>query len=189
LFSLLGACDASQTDGGGLLANLVPPQDAALPPVPLSQALMMRGQVTLVPPRGYCIDPESLSQSFALMARCDTMGAATGGNGAPIGVLTVSFARNVLNPDLPSAQDVATAFALAPPENSRTAQDSVIFKTTGTAPTADLSPDHWRAVAKVAGFTMGLALFGPEGRRAVSAEGAEVLQETITRTTARTNAA
>ena len=100
LASVLGACEAMDT-GTTLLAGLAPLEDAALPAVPLTQAMMMRGGVTLVPPSGYCIDPESLSHKFALMARCDNMGAATGGEGAPAGVLTVSLTRNVLNPILP----------------------------------------------------------------------------------------
>jgi hypothetical protein len=187
MMTMLGACsgiDASRT----LLAGLAPPQDTALPPVPLVQAQMMNGKVTLVPPTGYCIDPESLSQSFALMARCDTLGAATGGTGAPAGVLTVSFARSDADAPLPTAQDVAQAAGLGPPQETRRAPASVIFRTTGTAPATGLSPGHWRALAKVGKFTLGAALYGPEGRRAVSEEGAEVLDEMIRHTMAKTNA-
>ncbi|MCX7565720.1 hypothetical protein OS189_05150 [Sulfitobacter sp. F26169L] len=182
---LLSACDAATT-GGGLLDNLKPPSDAALPPAPLTQALMMRGKVTLVPPTGFCIDPESLSQSFALMARCDTLGAATGGAGAPLGMMTVSFARNTKNIPLPSAQEIATASGLGPPLDVRNQDTSVVFKTTGKAPVPDLAAAHWRSVAQVGGFFMGAALYGPEGRRAVSTEGASFLQEMIKRTADKT---
>lgn len=185
--SLLGACDAVDTDGG-LLAGLTPPEDAALPAVPLTRAMMMRGNVTLVPPSGYCIDPESLSQSFALMARCDNMGAAAGGEGAPAGVLSVSLARNVLNPTLPTAQEVAIAATVTPPEDTREIENSVIFRTKGAAPSAELSPTHWRSISKIGKYTMAASLFGPEGRRAVSSEGADVLADMIKRTTAKTNA-
>ncbi|WP_298859250.1 hypothetical protein [uncultured Sulfitobacter sp.] len=185
--STLGACEAMDK-GNTLLAGLAPPEDAALPAVPLTQALMMRGNVTLVPPSGYCIDPESLSQSFALMARCDNLGAATGGEGAPTGVLTVSLTRNVLNPILPTAQEVATAAGVGAPEDARSNDDSIVFRTKGIAPSPDLSPTHWRSIAKVGKYTMGAALFGPAGRRAVSSEGAAVLEEMIKRTTNKTNA-
>lgn len=187
LASVLGACEAMDT-GTTLLAGLAPPEDAALPAVPLTQAMMMRGGVTLVPPSGYCIDPESLSHNFALMARCDNMGAATGGEGAPAGVLTVSLTRNVLNPILPTAQEVATAAGVGPPEDARQSDNGIVFRTKGVAPSPDLSPTHWRSIAKVGKFTMGAALFGPEGRRAVSPEGASLLEEMIKSTTNKTNA-
>ncbi|MEH6644442.1 hypothetical protein [Sulfitobacter sp.] len=182
----LGACDVVDS-GNTLLAGLAPPADTALPAVPLKQALMMRGKVTLVPPGGYCIDPESLSQSFALMARCDALGAATGGSGAPVGVMTVSFARVGNDVQLPTAQEFAAAAGLADPENTHRYATGVIFRTSGTPLAGDLSPRHWRAISKVGAFSMGAALFGPEGRRAVSEEGAEVLQEMIQRTTDKTN--
>jgi hypothetical protein len=184
--STLGACDAVD-QGNTLLAGLAPPEDAALPAVPLTQALMMRGKVTLVPPTGYCIDPESLSQSFALMARCDNLGAATGGEGAPAGVLTVSLTGNGLSTTTPTAQDVATAAGVSAPEDARLTDASVVFRTKGTAPSPDLSPTHWRSVSKIGRFTMGASLFGPEGRRAITSEGASVLEEMIKRTTDKTN--
>lgn len=188
LLGLLGACDEALETGGGLLAAIAPPEDTALPAVPLTQALMMGGQLTLVPPAGYCIDPESLSQSFALMGRCDAMGAATGGAGAPVGVMTVSIARSAKNTSLPSATDITEAINVTVPRDTREAPERTIFKTTGTPPSPDLSPQHWRGVAKVGDFTIGAALFGPEGQRAVSAEGASVLEDMLERTTAKTNA-
>ena len=184
--TMLGACDAVD-QGSTLLAGLAPPEDAALPAVPLTQALMMRGKITLVPPKGYCIDPETLSQSFALMARCDNMGAATGGEGSPAGLLTVSLARNGLSPAIPTAEAVATAAGVSAPEKARQTDTSVVFRTKGTAPSPDLSPTHWRSVSKIGRFTMGASLFGPEGRRAVTDEGATVLEEMIKRTTDKTN--
>lgn len=188
LAGLLGACDSPLEKTSGLLSALKPPQDAALPPVPLTQALMMRGGVTLVPPSGYCIDPESLSESFALMGRCDQMGAPTGGAGAPVGVLTVSIARTGEDGPLPSAQQIAQAIDATPPEDVRATADRVIFKTVSLPPSADLAPQHWRGVAKVEGFTIGTALFGPQGQRAVSPEGARVLEQMLERTAAKTSA-
>ncbi len=182
---MLGACDAAGT-GSPLLAGLVPPTDTALPIVPLRQALMMRGKVTLVPPSGYCIDPESLNESFALMARCDALGAPTGGSGAPMGVLTVSFARGGKAIPVPSAQEIATSTGLGLPHNTSSHRGSVVFKTTGKPPAAGLSPHHWRSVSRVGGFTMGAALFGPQDHRAVSDEGADLLREMIQRTTDKT---
>jgi hypothetical protein len=187
LLAVLGACD-TMTGGEGLLANLTPPEDAALPAVPLTQAMMMRGSLTLVPPNGYCIDAESLTQSFALMARCEALGATTQNADAPVGVMTVSLARSVLAPALPSAQELVTAANLGTPTDARQSEQSVVFQTTGTPPSSDLSDTHWRSVSKIGRITMGAALFGPTGQRAVSAAGADLLEEMISRTTAQTNA-
>lgn len=184
LVGLLGACDALDPDGT-LSEALASPADAA---APLKQARMMQGKVTLVPPGGYCIDPDSLSQSFALMARCDALGAAAGGSGAPIGVMTVSFARTVNNAPAPTAQEFAAAAGLDAPASTHTSASGVIFKTRSAPPADDLSPDHWRGVSKIGDFTMSAALFGPEGRRAVSDEGADFLGEMMQRTIDKTNA-
>ena len=175
----LAACD----EGGDVLAGLNPPTGTK---APLTQALMMRGAVTLVPPQGFCIDPKTLNQSFALMARCDVMGADTGSAGAPLGLVTISFARVAPDTTLPSATDITAAAGLGAPQSLRRRDDQVIFRTNGPPPSTDLDTHHWRAVARVGAFLMGAALFGPEGRRAVSSEGAEVLEDLIRRTTAKT---
>jgi hypothetical protein len=182
---MLSACDGPGAPGG-VIGSLKPPQNAALPPAPLRQAKMMRGAVTLVPPGGYCIDPVSLSQSFAIMARCDILGAPTGGSGAPIGVLTVSFARSASDATLPTAQTLAAAGLLSSPTQTRQSPATIVFQTTGSPPSSDLSPTHWRSVTLVGPLMMGAALFGPEGRRAVSEEGAGVLEEMIRLTTEKT---
>lgn len=183
LLVLLAACE--ETSNGDRSTSIAPQGNAAGAPVPLTRADMMRGGVTLVPPEGFCIDPESLTQSFALMARCDALGAPTGGAGAPLGVLTVSFTRSPVDEALPDAADIATAANVAPPRDVKTTETSVIFQTEGDAPSEGLAASHWRAVAKFDRFIMGAALFGPENRRAVSSEGAEVLRQMITRSAAK----
>jgi len=182
---MLGACEDIGTGG---LASLGALGDTALPAVPLTQALMMRGAVTLVPPTGYCIDPDSLTQSFAVMARCDTLGADTGSHGAPAGVLAVSLSRQAADAPLPSAQDITTAAGLSAPQHLQKSDNGIVFKTSGTVTASDLSPEHWRSVVHVGEFMMGAALYGPANRRAVSEEGAGVLRDMIKRTTDKTNA-
>jgi len=182
---MLSACEDM---GIGGLASLTTSDDTALPAVPLTQAFMMRGAVTLVPPMGYCIDPDSLTQSFAIMARCDTLGAASGGSGAPPGVLTVSLSRNAKDAALPTAQEIATAAGVSSPQNVQQTDTNVVFKASGVAPAPGLSPDHWRSVARVDRFSMGAALFGPHKHRAVSPEGASILHDLIKRTTDTTSA-
>jgi hypothetical protein len=183
----LAACDDAM-DPSTLLAGLAPPEDAAKSTVPLTQAMMMRGNVTLVPPAGYCIDSASLTQSFALLGRCDALGAVDSGTSAPVGVMTVSIARSAKSAPLPSAADVAAASAVGTPQDTRKSDTSLVFKTTGPAPEAGLSPQHWRALAKLGRYTIGAALFGPKGHRAVTAEGADLLADMLKRTMAKTNA-
>ena len=183
----LGGC-ADGVDPAALLAGLTPPEDVVAPGIPLTQAMMMRGKVTLVPPGGYCIDPDSLTQSFALMGRCDVMGVATESTGAPAGVMTVSIARSSKSAPLPNPAEISTASGLGSAQDARTGDASIVFKTTGPPPSADMSPTHWRGIAKLNRFTIGAALYGPEGHRAVSAEGASLIEDMLKRTTAKTNA-
>ncbi|KEJ91048.1 hypothetical protein [Sulfitobacter donghicola] len=186
IFTLLSACDVVDTSTG-LLANLAPPEDSTSS-APLTQAQMMRGKVTLVPPSGYCIDAASLSQSFAIMARCDKLGAKTGETGAVAGLLTVSLSRKGTNTPQPTPQEFATAGGLAVPSNIQQGGEHTVFKTSGTAPSPDLSSDHWRSIGQVGDFSMSAALYGPKGQRAISDEGIGVLEEMIKRSTQETNA-
>ncbi|MEQ6249696.1 hypothetical protein ABMC89_12455 [Sulfitobacter sp. HNIBRBA3233] len=181
----LAACEG--VDGSGGFLDALATSGATKPArPPLTQAVMMRGGVTLVPPAGFCIDPYSLRQDFALMARCDTLGANTGGRGAPLGLMTASFTRSAAGAALPSASDYAKAAGLAAPERQRDAADHTVFATRGTPPTPELSDLHWRAVARLGTYTMGVALFGAEGKRALSIEGAGLVEDLIARTRSKT---
>jgi len=60
-------------------------------PKPLSSAQMAKGAVTVIPPEGYCVDGAASSDMFALMARCDALGAAPTGATTPRGIITVSL--------------------------------------------------------------------------------------------------
>ncbi|QUJ76369.1 hypothetical protein KDD17_15985 [Sulfitobacter albidus] len=57
----------------------------------------------------------------------------------------------------------------------------MIFATTGDPPLPAMDDLHWRATARVGAFTMGASLFGPKDKRAVSIEGAGLLEEMIRR--------
>lgn len=183
----LGGC-AEGEGPASLLAGLAPPEDVVVPGIPLTQAMMMRGKVTLIPPGGYCIDPDSLTQNFALMGRCDVMGADTKNTGVPAGVMTVSIARSAKSAPLPNPAEISTASGLGAAQDARTGDASIVFKTTGPPPSADMSSTHWRGIAKLNRFTIGAALYGPEGRRAVSGEGAGLIEDMLKRTAAKTNA-
>lgn len=153
--------------------------NAALP-----EAKMAFGAVTLVPPRGFCIDRNSLDQQFALIARCDALGAPTAAVDAPIGVITVSLAAIPAEASLPAPEDTAAALKLSDISSLQETENAVLFRAQGTAPVEGLSARHWRATARVGGQIMGLALYGPANGRAVSGEGRAILTELIDGTSA-----
>ncbi|MFK7834647.1 MAG: hypothetical protein AB8B60_00375 [Sulfitobacter sp.] len=176
--TVLAGCEDGQ--GGGLLDGLA---TAAAPPnVALSQADLAFGAVTLVPPRGFCIDKRSLRQRFALMARCDKLGAPSAAAGAPIGIITASVSAAGTS-GLPSPEQTALAFQLESTSAVRTTDSSVIFRATGGVPSTELSTTHWRGSARMGSQVVGLALYGPEDGRAVSSEGRAILRELIDRST------
>ncbi len=150
----------------------------------LSQAKMAFGAVTLVPPRGFCIDRNSLKQQFALIARCDALGAPSAAADAPIGVITVSFSAAQAEGSLPTPEDTAAALDLSNISARRETDNAILFRAQGAAPVEGLSPRHWRATTRVGGHIMGVALYGPSDGRAVSGEGRAILTELIDGTSA-----
>lgn len=143
---------------------------------PVTQAQMVRGDVTLVPPSGYCIDPNSLTQRFALMARCDVLGAKNAALDAPLGLLTVSFAK--------SGRESLTASALVSASEAEVVEtlnvenvDMIRAKT--QTPPNGLSKIHLRGVAQINGYDMSLALFSPSQSAAQGARGPKMLQSIV----------
>lgn len=165
----------------GLTACDVVPDLGALtggqPDGALSQSQMAFGAVTLVPPAGFCIDRKSLKQTFALMTRCEALGAPQAGGGAPLGILIASFSDGA--DGMPSPEETATALDLDVVNAAETGQSSVTFRAIGDAPADGLSTTHWRGTAKVGTQVMGLAFYGPPDGRAISSEGRAILTDLI----------
>ena len=172
--SLLAACEEGQ--GGAFLQGL---DTGAAPPkaIALSQANMAFGAVTLVAPNGFCIDKTSLRQNFALMSRCEALGAPSAGANAPVGILTASF--SAASATIPSPSETAAAFGLNTVTDPVVSDRSVTFRANGRAPAKGLSETHWRGTARVGSQMMGLALHGPSGGRAIGAEGRAILDQLI----------
>ncbi|MCX7558071.1 hypothetical protein OS190_00725 [Sulfitobacter sp. F26204] len=173
----LAACEEGQ--GGAF-----PQTSTATRPVALSQAKMAFGAVTLMAPIGFCIDKSSLKQNFALMARCDALGAPSASAGAPTAILTASFSR--ASTTIPTALDTTTALGLDAPSDAVEYENSVTFRARGPSPAKGLSGTHWRGTARVGTQMMGLALYGPAGGRAVSAEGRALLVALIAKMSSET---
>jgi hypothetical protein len=173
----LAACD--RVDPAGFIGGLIP--GGKVENVALSQTLMANGAFTLVPPDGFCIDKDTLRQQFALMARCDTLGAPRLAGGAPVGLITVSV--TALAPDAPlsTAQEIADASKLSRIDSAQASNEVLTFRAEGSPPAKGLDALHWRSVARVKDQMLGIALYGPKDARAVSEEGRDILQSLIRR--------
>ena len=164
----LAGCDAGLPFGGGAPA--------------VTRAEMAFGAVALQAPRGYCIDQATLREDFALLARCDTLGAPAAAAGAPLGVMTVSLAPAPEDGAIPDAQTTAAALSLEGVTKTRDMANAVMFQASGAAPIENMSDVQWRGTALIGTQLMGLALYGPENGRAVGLEGRELMTETISNT-------
>jgi len=166
---LLTACEGGQGFGAS--------SGAAKPP--LSRA-KMTGGVVLVAPDGFCIDQTSLEPRFAVVARCDGLGAPASAGAAPRGLITVSLTPSKSGP-LPSAQQIAAETALQNVSNVEKGENHVTFRAQGRIPVGGLSPNQWRGVARMGTQTAGVAVYGPERGDIASASGRGVLSQLITR--------
>ncbi|UWR22298.1 hypothetical protein [Sulfitobacter sp. S190] len=148
----------------------------------------MGGDIALVPPDGFCIDPQTLRQEFALLARCDVLGAPTGAAGAPLGVMTLSLTRVGRNARQPTPLEISAAAGVSAPADVVTKGDVVLYKTRGTPPVDGMDTAHWRALSQVGTVVMGAAFYGPTNGRAVSAEGALMIRRMFAATAAKSAA-
>ena len=170
----LSACAEGQSFNLFEKAKNVLPETT--PMVPLLEAQMASGAVTLVPPSGYCIEPSSLTQKFAAMARCDLLEAENGALDAPIGLLTVSVAKSRAN--AVSLSDILSASNATMIETMTGSGPEVVRATTETPPLG-LPKTHLRTATKIDGHDLSLALFSPFESEAQGERGAEMLQNMI----------
>lgn len=159
--------------------------DAARPNTALASADLGGGAVRLVPPGGFCIDRRGLRQDFAILARCDTLGAPVGGQGAPLGIITVTLTES------PGAFALGDAAALAGPDArlldaQRRGDLSLVHLAGPTPPGTDAR--HWKAVVPVGMYVLGLTAYGPDGGALASREGGPLLAVLAARTRAATEA-
>lgn len=153
--------------------------DGPSPNGALSQARMAFGSVMLVPPQGYCIDRASLKQQFAMMARCDKLGAPSASSAEPLAIITASF--SAIGPDagLPDSASSADALGLTDVSAERDFASGIIFRAGGDTPAEGLDGRHWRATTRVGDQIMGLALYAPEGGAANGSDGPALLAAVI----------
>ncbi|MEM9969233.1 MAG: hypothetical protein AAF755_14230 [Pseudomonadota bacterium] len=172
VLSGLAGCGADPL--GALIGSGNAVENTALP-----QAAMSFGDVTLVPPPGFCIDQRNLSEDFAMMARCDVLGAPEEVGDVPLGMIAFSLYRTESDTALPDPATTAAAYGLDEIKDEVTQPNSVIFRATGRAPIQQMDAQHWRGNALISGHIIALALYGPRGGRAVSEEGRQLLSTVI----------
>jgi len=175
----LSACEGGQ--GAALLGALPGSAITGKAAKPLSQAKMAGGAFTLVAPRGFCIDSTSVKKQFALMARCDVLGAPQAADDAPLAFITVSvFPINAENAP-PTVEQLAAASRLSNVTDPRTKDGQLVFRATGAAPIDGVSNTHWRGTTQKGGHLIGIALYGPEKGRALSGEGRSIVSAVMSR--------
>lgn len=170
------ACLAlSGCEGGLNLPGLNAAQDNA--PV-LRMAELGGGAVTVVPPQGYCIDPASLKQRFALMARCDTLGEASG-LGAPLALITATAVPAQDDAVLTAADIGAGAEAVL---DSQDRAALTFVQVQGQAPRPGLSDVYWRTAGRIGDQIVGLSIYEPVDGLALGALAPQLLEQTMQRT-------
>lgn len=144
----------------------------------LTSATLARGAVALVPPPGYCIDSRSLRASFALMARCDTLGGTTT-FGTPLALITATAVRATGR-----ASDLgATGEDIL---SQRQFEDLILLEVKGTPPSAGMRDVFWRAIAPVGDQVLGLAIYEAQGGSGLGERAPDLLAQAMRRTQAQT---
>ena len=151
------------------------PEDASGPPAVAVKTAKLSQGVSVAAPDGFCLDAESLSSTFALFARCDTLGVRARNEDAPLAVITVTTPREV-GDALPSPEAlVSEGEALL---RTYTETNLQLVQVAGTAPAQGLSGRHWRGAGLVGRNLIGVAIYPAANGPGLDEEGARLLRET-----------
>lgn len=121
----------------------------------LNSARLADGTVRLVPPPGFCVDKRSLRQSFALMARCDTLGGRLTTD-APLAIITATTVKAT------GAAQISTSDFESPSETVIERIDDAplaLVQVKGTPPSPGMRDTYWRGAARIGDQVIGLALY------------------------------
>ena len=159
------------------------------PAAPPSTLTLAGGEVTLAAPSGYCFDKRSVKRTarggFAVLARCDTLGAKGSFAGYDLALITVAV--------MPRA---AEAKALTPEAVARTAgpvkvldrrsvgRVALVRLADGPHEMEGVARVHWRAAFSASGHLVGLGLYAPEGSSVLESQGRLLLEEMAEKTRA-----
>lgn len=177
LTAALAGCDAKPM---AFMANM--PSFGKKAKAPLTTAPLARGAVMLVAPDGYCIDPAALTSNFAMLARCDALGAENSATTMPFALIAVSVAPMAADAKLPTAVELAAGKGLEQPSKPIEEDGYVIFPANGAPAATGLAGSHWRGATIVNGHMVGVALFRGADSPRISSEGAAIIESMIKKT-------
>lgn len=145
------------------------------------------GDVLLAAPGAYCFDRRSSQTDkdggFALLAHCSRMGRQNWFGARKSAVLTASIGPAKPAAAAPQAADIAAMFPDAKVLETREDQLLPLVKLEFPGAVADsASPVHWRGAFVLDRHLIALALYAPEGSRALGSHGAALLNEMTHRT-------
>lgn len=146
---------------------------------PLTSAALARGEVLLVAPSGFCIDRRSLGDSFALMARCDTLGSRNTFK-APLAVITATTIA-VEGDDAIVVTDTKQEKVLAREERG----DITLLRVHGRPPTDQMRDVYWRGAGLIGNHIVGLAVYEAEGGDELEKIAPKLLEQTLKRSHTR----
>lgn len=145
------------------------------------------GGVLLAAPESYCFDRRSSTPEdgggFALIAHCSRLEGRGWFGARKAAVLTASIGPARQDAPAPQASDIAAMFPGARLLESR--EDQLLPLVRLEFPQAvakGASPVHWRGAFVLDRHLIALALYAPEGSRALGSHGAALLNELTHRT-------
>lgn len=159
---------------------------AAEPKEQVTRASLAAGNVELVAPFGYCVDERSVrvraTESFAMLARCDTLGMRGFFAAQDLAVITVTIVSTD-DTTQPTAKELAASATPAAVVGQTTRGGLPFVRLRGSDHEVDgASPEHWRSAFVVNGQLVGLALYANEDSLALTDEGALILSELAAQT-------
>ncbi|GAB5436174.1 hypothetical protein [Falsiruegeria mediterranea] len=159
---------------------------AAAPSEQVTRVSLAAGNVQLVAPFGYCVDERSVkvrsTGSFAMLARCDTLGVRGFFSAQDLAVITVTTVGTDTTSQ-PTTKELAASAVPATVLDQQTHKGLPFLRLTSDAHEVDgASMEHWRSAFVVNGQLVGLALYANDGSLALTDEGAQVLSELASQT-------
>ncbi|MEX0351039.1 MAG: hypothetical protein AB3N15_16570 [Paracoccaceae bacterium] len=161
-----------------------PQQGQALP----RSIALAGGDIVLRAPRGYCVEQRSVrngkNNSFALLARCEALGAsrASATQGFALITVTTEARAEAVQPD---AETIARSAAPAKPGANRSEGDLSLVRFDDTVhQVRGASPQVWRTAFVANGNVVALALYAEDGSPMLGDRGARLLSELARRTRA-----
>ena len=165
----------------GFLTSTKPQSDTALRAV-----VMGDGAFALTAPPGYCIDAGSLKPGFALIARCDTLGAAGRNANVPLALITATVVTQQAGTPAPRAADLVSVLDSAQVIQAKEQKGVALVQSRGETGLQGFSDTHWRGACLVNDVMVGMALYAPADSSASGPRGASILNALATQTKSNT---